>query len=484
MTKDHSTDAGGFSAKEIKMVVKFIDNLGDGENAGDGTIDNGELEHAFRQGRRTRANAAMEGVGANLCKRFRKMLKTATDKETGLTGIGLKKWFKSCDTSGAGKGDGQISTKELREGLVKIGSEEMKFSEDDLINFIRYMDPEADGDMGIAEFEEGLKRSEQPPSALAFAQKAGRIMGRLEDFMIENSMRIKDLFKFIDTDRSGHITLEELREGLMKMNTDVAAKFAAKKEGLVAARKAKEAEKVKKFQDDLNGRLAILEQTGAIKVLAGLDKFMHDTGQRIVDLFGKSGFDKSGDGCLGRNEFYKAMKQIGIDCTKKECRALIDVIDDSGDGEIEAYEMEKIVRRYRIDMIYKRDERKAAKKDEAKRRLLGRSGPEIDDSENDFVRMMKEKANAKHGLISSLKKITHDEEEKAEQAMHGTKKKKVSNAHSSWKTLPEIAVGKIPKLKKSRRVTSGSVLDSSWLTSFDRNMKSHIKKLDRKTGVD
>jgi Ca2+-binding EF-hand superfamily protein len=245
---DAGGHAGGFSGREIKMVVKFIDNLGDGANAGDGTVDVGELEHAFRQGRRTRASAQMEAVGAALCRKFERMLKTARDKDTGLVGVSVERWFRSCDKSGAGKGDGQISTKELRQGikyLDDIAPGDDTFSEEDIINFVRYLDPEADGDMGLGEFQEGLKRSKQAPAALKFAQKAGRIMGRLEGFMNENSMRIKDLFKFIDKDRSGHITLQELREGLLAMNTDVAAEFAKRKEGLVAARKNKEAEKVR-----------------------------------------------------------------------------------------------------------------------------------------------------------------------------------------------------------------------------------------------
>jgi len=223
-----------------------------------------------------------------------------------------------------------------------------------------------------------------------------------------------------------------------------------------------------------------------LNVLRKLDVHMHETGQRIVDLFGKSGFDKSGDGCLGRTEFYKAMKHIGIDCTKKDCRALIEVIDSSGDGEIEAYELEKVVRRFRIDMIYKRDEAKAERKEKAKKRAMGRSGPEIDDSENDFVRMMKEKASKKNGLITNLKKATHDEEAAAEAKAAGKKTTaaKIGGDEKTWRTLPEITVGKIPKLAKSRRVTSGSVLDGSWLASFDKNMNSHLKKLNRKQGVD
>ena len=47
------------------------------------------------------------------------------------------------------------------------------------------------------------------------------------------------------------------------------------------------------------------------------------------------------------------------------------------------------------------------------------------------------------------------------------------------KRASAIGLPSIPKLKKKRGVTSGSVLDGSWLHSFDRSLRSHIRKLDK-----
>ncbi|GMH99580.1 hypothetical protein TrLO_g13892 [Triparma laevis f. longispina] len=459
-TVDRSTSAGGFTAKEIRLVVKFIDGLGQGDGAGDGLIDVGELEQAFRQGRRTRANAGMDAKGGTLVRRFEKML---NDAMTNLTA-----WFSSNDVSGGGKGDGRLGVLEIRDGIQKLAETTFgcaAWSEDDLLGLTRYLDPNGDGDLDILEFKQGIKKSKETPAALKFAMRAGRIMGRMEDFMNSNQMRIKDLFRFVDKDRSGHIDLDELRAGLTEMATTGAEKFAQKKEGLVALRKKKEEDKKKKLENEVSGRMKILSETGALNVLSSLDVYMHKTGQRIVDLFGKSGFDKSGDGCLGRKEFYLAMKHIGIECTKKECKALINIIDASGDGEIEAYELEKIVRRYRIDQIYIREAEKKHKIILAQMKKAKKHRPEIEAmSENEFVVMMNEQASKKDDLLADLKRgVITAKKEKARspevQKIFGT-------------SLP-----KIPAIKYRAKIDSGSVLDGSWLHSFDKSMKMHKRQL-------
>mmetsp|Transcript_8039 Transcript_8039/g.16232 ORF Transcript_8039/g.16232 Transcript_8039/m.16232 type:complete len:820 (+) Transcript_8039:65-2524(+) len=461
---DRKSDAGGFTAKEIRMVVKFIDNIGEGEGAGDGSITQDELEAAFRRGRRSQASAAQDSQGQLMVRKFAKMLGDAMTS--------LDAWFVGVDKNAAGKGDGRLGILEIKQGIKTLSDSIMgksqKFTEDELISLMRYLDPSGDNELTLEEIKDGIKRSRQTPKAIREARKAGAIMCRMTDYMDENKMTIKNLFQFIDKDRSGHIVLDELRDGLTEMSTSGAEKFAKKKEGLVAARKKKEEDKRLKYDKEVKGRLMRLSETGAITVLMGLDVHMHKSGQRIIDLFGKSGFDKSGDGALGRKEFFKMLQAIGIKCSKAEVKALITIIDDSGDGEIEAYELEKIVRRYRIDNIYIREQEHAKKMKLWKRKQNKLNKvPEIEEGENDFVRMMKEQASLRDGLMRDLRRKDEDEKEKME-------KERARRRNSLLPSIP-----KLKKKKKNAMVTSGSVLDGSWLHSFDRTLRAHARQLDK-----
>jgi len=190
--------------------------------------------------------------------------------------------------------------------------------------------------------------------------------------------------------------------------------------------------------------------------------------QRIVDLFGRSQFDKSGDGCLGKKEFFKLLQVVGIKCTRAECKALINVIDDSGDGEIEAYELEKILRRYRIDNIYIREQQRAMKKELRKIMKANKKNkaPEIEETENEFVKMMKEQAGRRTTLLRDLKKKEDEEKEKI--------KKEKEKRRDSLHKLPAI-----PKMKRNTKVASGSVLDGTWLHSFDKSLRAHVRQLEK-----
>ena len=317
----------------------------------------------------------------------------------------------------------------------------------------------------------------RPPASLKMRLASLR---SAQSFMNENSMRIKDLFGFVDKDRSGFIDMNELKVGLVEMATNGAEKFAKKREGLVAARKVKLEAKAKELDDSVKIRLKELNRTGALEVLQALDVFMHKSGSRIIDLFGKGGFDKSGDGSLGASEFFKAMKHIGIKCNKKGCKSLINFIDTSGDGEIEAYELEKILRRYRIDMIYIKDQNKKFK---SKYNNLG-TRPESDEGgggvggDNDFVLMMKAQAAKRGGLISTLKK----QAEVGGGGDGGGKKKDfLSMSYATQKRSESKAKGKLPRIppKNTLKIASGSFLDGTWLHSWDRSMNHHIRELER-----
>ena len=132
---------------------------------------------------------------------------------------------------------------------------------------------------------------------------------------------------------------------------------------------------------------------------------------------------------------------------------------------LQAYELEKIVRRYRIDMIYIREEEKKHKALLAQMKKHRKHRPEIEDmSENDFMKMMKEQAEKKESLLTDLKRGI---------IAPPPTKKRSAKVEAVWGTkLPRI-----PAIKYKAKITSGSALDGSWLHSFDKSMKQHIRQL-------
>merc|ERR1711871_1258138 len=227
---------------------------------------------------------------------------------------------------------------------------EYTFSEEELTNLLRYMDPNGDGDLDVQEVEDAIRRAHLDDAASAVEAEAGQIMQKLEDFMNEEHMRVIDLFNVLDEDGSGEITIYELRKGLISLAAPSAeARAAAKRKRLKDAAAQRDATMREQQERELAERMEMAKKTGAIKVLAKIDYYMHQKNMRVKDLFSKSGFDKSGDGMLDVDEFCMALELLGVQFSKKETRVLVQFLDESGDGEIEAYELENALRRLRKD---------------------------------------------------------------------------------------------------------------------------------------
>eukprot|EP00518_Triparma_eleuthera_P019275 CAMPEP_0197559064 /NCGR_PEP_ID=MMETSP1320-20131121/20487_1 /TAXON_ID=91990 /ORGANISM="Bolidomonas sp., Strain RCC2347" /LENGTH=118 /DNA_ID=CAMNT_0043120445 /DNA_START=51 /DNA_END=407 /DNA_ORIENTATION=- len=116
-------------------------------------------------------------------------------------------------------------------------------------------------------------------------------------------------------------------------------------------------------------------------------------------------------------------------------------------------------------MIYIREEEKKHRALLAMMKKHKKHRPEIEDmSENEFMKMMKEQAMKKESLLSDLKRgiiapppsVARNEKVRS---LFGDK-------------LPRI-----PAVKSRAKISSGSHLDGSWLHSFDKSMKQHIRQL-------
>ena len=291
-------------------------------------------------------------------------------------------------------------TKELHGGVVGGRQRGFAFTEQELTELLASMDPNGDGELDLAEVGTALRRAHKDP------EKAGAMMARLDEIVNSRQLRTVDLYRELDDDHSGTISLEELRDGLMRFArpTGVERAMANRAEAQVgrrchttchappppaslawidpppirhpvrrsrsrsppahphdqppptteqAAAKAAADQARAAKEHELAGRLAAAKDSGAYDVLIKLEGHMRKRGMRVKDIFSKSGFDKSGDGVLDRAEFGSAIASsaIGIRMSTDEVDLLVQFLDNSGDGEIQTAELEHAIQRLDKDVL-------------------------------------------------------------------------------------------------------------------------------------
>ena len=405
-----SNQSHGISLGQIHRCCKFIDvTFGDG----DGEVSMVELENAFRRMRRERAAVRLRERGRALTRRLVILIRRrdmdverfmhAIDLSQGgqgdgkLTPVELERGIKkfvdseqrlvSMESIGSvndpdGPGSNSRHTvqalhhREMKERAKKdiealVEAEqhailddtfgisdatssnlkgELKFSNQDITDLIRFLDPNADGDVTVTELDAGVRTAFDPPVDASFVDDAFVLMSKFEDSMKKKSQRVVDLFHDIDKDRSGSLTIRELEVALNDLcgpsaRARAMAKMAAKREAQAAA----QAKKLDKAAKEADVRRAKAEAAGAPRVLTRIDRLLKQKDFRVIDLMSSAGFDTSGDGCLDAAELQSALRSVGLKLTRKESQTLIDFLDTSGDGQLDAKELEDALRRHRRD---------------------------------------------------------------------------------------------------------------------------------------
>ena len=148
--------AAGFSMKEIRRVLKYIDSMGEPDDGpSDGKISLLELDKAFRRAKRARAGKEYEVLGRECVYKLEALMDH--------NDMSVDEWFSEMDNSQGGKGDGTVSTLELRRGLANMTKgkkmRDFAFSEKDLTDLLRYMDPNGDGELDIQEVGDAVRRA-------------------------------------------------------------------------------------------------------------------------------------------------------------------------------------------------------------------------------------------------------------------------------------------------------------------------------------
>ena len=209
--------------KDIKMIVKYIDRINDDN---DGEISIEEFEKAMRLCRRARGCAEEFTRGRMLTVKLEQLCDAHED-------LTMNGWFKKAmsdhnaavievkGTGPNGKDEKAIGTMALHEallnmhkGLGKVGVDVEPFTPEDASNLIRFLDPNLDEHVSVAEFKMALRRAHLPANSLYAEFQCSIVMHKLEEYMQDKHLRIKDVFERMDKDHSGYIDLKEFEKGI------------------------------------------------------------------------------------------------------------------------------------------------------------------------------------------------------------------------------------------------------------------------------
>ena len=79
------------------------------------------------------------------------------------------------------------------------------------------------------------------------------------------------------------------------------------------------------------------------EVGAALQDFLTNNMKKVMELFRE--WDANGDGTITKNEFSRAMRQLGLQVTKAAIDKVFESFDPDGSGSIEFKELNRLVRR-------------------------------------------------------------------------------------------------------------------------------------------
>lgn len=346
-----------FSAAVSKMGFKFAPEVSeelfsffDKDNGGSVTLQ--EIEATLKWGRDRKSARPLLAGWQQLTKLVDAHTSLHEQLASKLVAQGQtpQSMFRGWDESG----DGVLDKAELGQVMVTICG--MTLSDKELDQLFKSFDLDNSGTISFRELNSKLKEEvpvEQLMNALAapeveenlfrlfhtvWDQNGDGVLDRCEFVAALNGLGLDvknlddgsafdDLFRMLDEDGSGTISLRELQNSLRWI------------------RSCEKCERLRHEAYDFEGTLSI--QTQIRRALAA-------NAVRVMDLFRE--WDENGDGVLEKAEFARAMPMLGIHAGREEVDDLFNSMDGDGDGIVTFKEFNRQLRRESEAMLNEMDD--------------------------------------------------------------------------------------------------------------------------------
>ena len=145
--------------------------------------------------------------GRSLCRNIEKLLQK--------NNFSVDEFFAHARSENKGKLGGELSLTAVHHSLATLKIENF-LSESDLDFIVHYLDPHFTSFITAEEFKDCLKRGNMSTKDLVMENKCSIIMGKFEKVMHKQKLRVIDLFRRLDLDANGSLSLKEFTAGVHK----------------------------------------------------------------------------------------------------------------------------------------------------------------------------------------------------------------------------------------------------------------------------
>ena len=252
------------------------------------------------------------------------------------SGASIDETFRHFDADG----NGQLTKKELVEGLQKLGFfDGIKDWKKQIPALVKKFDADGSGSVSIREFFSFLGITDYSPNII-------QRMTKIFALAIDKGLTFKEIFTELDDDKDGHLNVTDLLSGLKKLGTfgDITtedAKAVVDQFDEDKDQKISMDEFISYFQDRVTRVIADRKQKRAEKLASRFKDTMKTAkskGLTTEDLY--QHFDKDSSGGIIVKEMESGLKKLPYfkNINSEELNALIDILDADSSGTVSLQE--------------------------------------------------------------------------------------------------------------------------------------------------